>query len=90
MTRLRTVATASLCLMTVAPAAAADLSGYYRKAPQPYYVVNQGPVISGPGISVVSVGVTWTGVSERYPFVRPYPCGSVTLPEVCNAPSSVR
>ena len=76
MIRLRIVTATVLSVMAVMPAAAADLSGYrgyYVKAPQPYYVVNQGPMFSGPGITVTYIGLTWTGVKRAYPFVRPYP-----------------
>jgi len=72
----RIVWTAVLFGIASSSATAADLGGYYyvKKAPSPWYVVNQGPELSGPGISVAYIGLTKTGVKRHYPFVRPNAC----------------
>jgi len=72
----RIACTAVLSGIAVMPAAAADLSGRYmvhRPRPQPFYLVNQGPVLSGPGISIVWIGLTKTGLRRSYPYIRSYP-----------------
>jgi len=75
MNRSRIFWTAVLFGIASMPAAAADLGGYYVKAaPSPWYVVNQGPVLSGPSISVAYIGITKTGVKRHYPYVRPNAC----------------
>jgi hypothetical protein len=75
MNRSRILWTAVLFGIASMPAAAADLGGYYVKAaPSPWYVVNQGPVLSGPSISVAYIGLSRTGVKRHYPFVRPNAC----------------
>lgn len=76
MNRSRFLWTAVLFGIASMPAAAADLGGYYyvKKAPSPWYVVNQGPELSGPGISVAYIGLTKTGVKRHYPYVRPNAC----------------
>jgi hypothetical protein len=66
-----------LCALAVTPAAAADLSygPHHIPAPpviQPFYLVDQGPQLSGPGIMIVHIGLKWTGVRRPYPFIRPY------------------
>jgi hypothetical protein len=36
----------------------------------PYYIVNQGPVYSGPAFMILDMGITNTDLRRRYPFVR--------------------
>lgn len=70
---LRTLTACAAILSAFAvPAGAADLAPYSPYPwPSPYYVVNQGPVFSGPGIMVIDIGYTVTGLSQPYPFVGP-------------------
>jgi hypothetical protein len=73
MTLSRIVSAAVLSGIAIMPAAAADLSSGYivhrRPVASPFYLVNQGPVLSGPGISIIYVGLTRTGVRRAYPYV---------------------
>jgi hypothetical protein len=91
MTLSRLIFTAAISGIAVMPAAAADLGGYYvkhRVVAEPYYVVNQGPVLSGPGISVTYIGLSRTGVRRAYPYVRQtrsYPYVSDYGPSVLRA-----
>jgi hypothetical protein len=66
----------------IAPAAAADLYGqpHYKAPPvfvktwtvSPHYVVNQGPVYSGPAIMIVGFELKDTGLRRSYPFIGGY------------------
>ena len=55
------------------PVAAADWPGGFVMArpvgPSPYYLVNQGPVLSGPGIMIIEIGLTPTDLKRAYPFI---------------------
>ena len=64
-----------LSALAVTPATAADLPMGWRRAvsaeawvASPYYVVDQGPVFSGPGIMIVEIGITPTHLMS-YPFI---------------------
>jgi hypothetical protein len=61
--------------VAILPAAAADRPGtYYVKAAYvgsaPYYVVDHGPEISGPGIMITEIRLTNTDVRQSYPYIR--------------------
>jgi hypothetical protein len=81
MIRSSVVPVAILCALAVVPAAAADYpyrGPYVDVAPvnawavEPFYVVDQGPQLSGPGIMITHIGLKWTGVRRHYPFVATY------------------
>jgi hypothetical protein len=74
---IRTIVASCVLLsaLAVTPAAAADLPMGWRRAvgtdawiASPYYVVDQGPVFSGPGIMIVEIGITPPRLM-RYPFI---------------------
>jgi hypothetical protein len=80
MTRPRLVLAAAMLAGTMMPAAAADwpMRRVYRAPPpavvaapavQPFYLVNQGPEYSGPGIHIVEIGFTDTNLRRNYPFI---------------------
>ena len=81
MIRARIICIAALLALAVTPATAADRpqnSPTYidatapAAAAAPFYVVNQGPELSGPGIMITEIGVTRTGVRRSYPFIGTY------------------
>jgi hypothetical protein len=83
MSRTRIVFAALATLGALGPAVAADLPPYPAvvappariatvgtwAAYSPYYIVNQGPELSGPGIMVVGIGITPSGLHRAYPFI---------------------
>jgi hypothetical protein len=65
--------------LAVEPAAGADLHhGYFVPAPpplvepSPFYLVDQGPRLSGPGIMITEIGITRTDLRQSYPFIGSY------------------
>ena len=75
MIRSRVVHAAVLCGLAILPAAAADRPGIYVESYAkwaPYYLVNQGPEISGPGIVVTAIGYTRTHLRRSYPYIVTY------------------
>lgn len=79
----RIICAAVLTGLMIAQAAAADRPLYqhpYFKAPRvvetwtvsPHYVVNQGPVYSGPAIMIVGFELKDTGLRRSYPFIGGY------------------
>ena len=80
----RVVCAAVLTGLMIAPAVAADRPLYgdpYFKAPpvvvktwtvSPHYVVNHGPVYSGPAIMIVGFELKDTGLRRSYPFIGGY------------------
>ncbi|MPZ56415.1 MAG: hypothetical protein GEU91_07925 [Rhizobiales bacterium] len=80
MIRSYIVCVAVLFGLAIMPAGAADppLSRpFYGEAPpaaewwiaSPYYVVNHGPELSGPGIVITEIGFTNTDLKRSYPFI---------------------
>ena len=77
MIRLRiAVCAAVLSALAIATAAAADRPSrgpFFIHAPapgeSPYYVVDQGPELSGPGIMIAEIPLTGTDMRRSYPFV---------------------
>jgi hypothetical protein len=77
MIRLHLVCAAVLSVLTCLPAAAADLplrhpwfapaKAYWGR--EPFYLVNQGPVVSGPDIAITDIGYTNTDVHRSYAFI---------------------
>lgn len=70
------VTAAVLSAFAMATAAAADRlsrSPVFIHAPapgeSPYYVINQGPELSGPGIMIVEIPLTGTDMRRSYPFI---------------------
>ena len=75
MIRLRVVCAAALFGLAILPAAAADRPGTYVEAyagRAPYYVVNHGPEISGPGIMITDIALTGTDLRRSYPYIGTY------------------
>ena len=61
---------AALLGLAILPAAAADRPGTYFEAYRtPYYVVNHGPEISGPGIMITDIPLTRTDLRLSYPYI---------------------
>jgi hypothetical protein len=80
MIRPRIASAAILLTLAAWPATAADWPvrrpmvyqappAVYVYAPSPFYVVNQGPEHSGPGIMIVDLGYTHTDLKRTYPFI---------------------
>jgi hypothetical protein len=74
MNRLRLVCAAAAAALAC-PALAADYPGRHAAVywwSGPYYIANQGPEISGPGIVITEIPFTPTGVRRHYPYIRSF------------------
>ena len=76
MIKSRIVCAAVLSALAIVAASAADRPSsrpsFIDAAPppeSPYYVINPGPELSGPGIMIVEIGLTNTDMKRSYPFV---------------------
>jgi len=75
---IRLLCTAALSGLTIAPAVGADRSPAAPMViegpspvvgPTPFYLVDQGPELSGPGIMVVATRMVNTDLHQTYPFI---------------------